>query len=260
MKITKHICFYYIENRIKYLNQIIDETSTYDITTDIYIHTNNLLFSTDVLNNYSNGSIKIVYYDLANNIEFNANPLRFPYYMREFIKSQHNDYDIFIYVEDDILIPKKAIEYWLQYKDIVLKHNYNLEFFRIEVDKNNIEYTIDNGTCLTESIDQHLTKTIYIDNELYILNDQNPYCAFWIYDKNEFNKYINSPYYNTFDKRQETMAFGLHKPDIICYNGTIVPLQNNKLHKDCRVYHIPNKFINSDFGWKIHLFDEVCKI
>ena len=42
MKITKHISFYYLENRIAYINNIIDETNKYEYTTDIFIHTNNI--------------------------------------------------------------------------------------------------------------------------------------------------------------------------------------------------------------------------
>ena len=40
MIITKHIAFFFIEKRIKYINTIINEANNYKYKTDIYIYTN----------------------------------------------------------------------------------------------------------------------------------------------------------------------------------------------------------------------------
>lgn len=37
MKITKHISFYFLKERIIYINRIIDETNTYEYRTDVFI-------------------------------------------------------------------------------------------------------------------------------------------------------------------------------------------------------------------------------
>ena len=47
-----------------------------------------------------------------------------------------------MYIEDDILVPWKTIQYWLEYNEKLISMNYNLGFVRIEVD-NNIEYITD---------------------------------------------------------------------------------------------------------------------
>jgi hypothetical protein len=47
-----------------------------------------------------------------------------------------------MYIEDDILVPSKAIKYWLEYNEKLIEYNCNLGFVRIEVD-NNIEYITD---------------------------------------------------------------------------------------------------------------------
>ena len=60
MKITKHISFYFLMNRIIYINNIIDETNKYEYTTDIFIHTNNIDLHEGMFNNYTNGYIKSV--------------------------------------------------------------------------------------------------------------------------------------------------------------------------------------------------------
>lgn len=65
MKITKHVSFYFIRDRILYVNNILDETNKYAYTTDIFIHTNNadlhlfsfktlILFMKNIIINYIN--------------------------------------------------------------------------------------------------------------------------------------------------------------------------------------------------------------
>ena len=39
---------------------------------------------------------------------------------------QRKLYDFFIYSEDDILFTKKNFYYWLKYKDLCIKNDYNL--------------------------------------------------------------------------------------------------------------------------------------
>ena len=66
MKIAKHISFFYVEDRLRYVNKILRETNNYEHVTDVFIHTN-YAFSKDKLEPYANGSINIVYHDVSNN-------------------------------------------------------------------------------------------------------------------------------------------------------------------------------------------------
>ena len=268
MKITRHLTYYYDENtksRIKYINNTINEINNGIYKTDIYIHTN-YLFQKDLLNNNNKGIVEIVVHKLLN-------PMYLPWKCRDLLKKQKDEYDIFMYHEDDILVPNEAINYWLKYKDLVMKENYNLGFFRIEKDKNGIEYTTDNSTMPGE-YSNYLTKGINLNDIEYIINDQNPYCAFWIYDKNEFTKFINSHLYDINNIRgygeRESSAIGLHGlfQNTNWYKGTIVPIIDNMLIKSCRIYHLTNNYINGscpasrglkERGWRPHRFDEVLK-
>jgi hypothetical protein len=258
MKITKHISFYYIPERFQYINKIIKETNTYNYKTDIFIHTN-VNFSLDFLTNYDNGSINIIVHDLTN-----TDPYYLTWMCRDLLKEQKNNYDIFMYIEDDILVKKEAIEYWLKYKNNVLENNYNLGFFRIEIDDKGYEYTSDNSSSPDGKVEEYLTNSIEINNEKYIINNKNPYCAFWIYDKNEFQRFVESNYYNINNiigyHIREASAIGLHGLHTDWYNGTVIPLENNKLHKSSRIYHLPNNYINKENGWKLHLFEDVVRI
>ena len=229
MKVTKHIAFFYNESRFQYLNKTLEETNNYDYITDIFIHTNKD-FSNDKLYKYENGSLNIVTHDLSN-----RHPYDLPKLTRSLMKYQRDLYDIFIYVEDDILIPNNSLQYWVHHKDILLKHNYNLGFIRIEFDNQNKEYCTD--ICHSPDMSNlgFLTKEVIIESQKYIINDKNPYCGFWIYDKLEFNKFVDSKYYdirnvNGYDIRA-VVAIGLHGVHTDWYKNTVIPLKENKLVK-----------------------------
>lgn len=252
MKITKHISFYFSMDRIIYINNIINETNKYEYTTDIFIHTNNINLQKEMFNNYTNGYIKIIYHDLSN-----INPFYLTWKCRDLLQQQQYDYDIFIYIEDDILVPFKAIKYWLKYNEKLIEMNYNLGFVRIEVEKN-IEY-------ITDLYGKKFDKIINLNDEIYCVNNKNPYCAFWIYNKNEFNKFINSKYYNIsnilgYDIREKS-AIGLHGLKTDWYKNTLIPIINNKLIEECKIYHMPNNYvIDKKTPFATIKFDEALKI
>ena len=236
MRITKHISFYYIENRVCYMNKIIDETNKYKFITDLYIHTNSKILKKEDFNEYTNGNINIIYHDLSN-----IHPYYLTWKCRNLLKTQANDYDIFIYTEDDILIPFNAILYWLEYNKNLIRHNYNLGFVRIE--------TKDNEEYLTDLPGNKLKTTINLDGIDYCINNINPYCAMWIYNKDEFNKFVSSKYYNIntipgYGIREKS-AIGLHGKSNYWYKGTLIPLINNKLNINCKIYHLPNNYVEN---------------
>ena len=247
MKITKHISFYYILSRIKYINSIIDETNKYELITDIYIHTNvDNLDKRQLFTPYNNGTLNIIYHDLTN-----IHPYYLTWKCRDLMKHQKKEYDIFMYIEDDILVPWNSIKYWFKYYKNLLNMNYNLGFLRIE-NFNNTEY------C-TDLPKKKIKNNIILDKINYAINNINPYCAFWIYDKDTFNKFIDSKYYDINNiggcvpvskkyknglQIRESSAFGLHCMETPFFKNTLIPIINNKLINDCKIYHLPNNYIN----------------
>lgn len=85
----------------------------------------------------------------------------------------------------------------------------------------------------------------------------NPYCSFWIYDKNEFFNFTKSKFWR-FDWRYETIsgeklireinAIGYHHPLMKRYKATIVPEKKNKILNDCFINHLSNKYANAPAG------------
>ncbi len=285
MKISAHITFFYRDEQIDdrwtnadkkfpYLKKIIDEYNTYPVNVDIYIHTNKT-FDLEIINNneYNNGTLKIVKHNLNKYILFKGKNYYLTWASRKTIKKQRDKYDIFIYQEDDILIPKNAFNYWKENKSECIKNRLNLGFLRIEL-KDDIEYVSD--------LEKKLSKKIKVNNKQYIVNDVNPYCAFWIYDKNELNAWINSKLWNLInihgrgavvslklekiglnripilryllysyrnkrpDSAMEASAIGLNGLNLNWYKHTVILLDKNNLNEDCRVYHLSNYYANEN--------------
>ncbi len=247
MRITKHITFFFIQDRIKYINAIISEVNNYNHETDIFIHTNVSHLAPNHFVTNSKGKVVIVYHDLSG-----EHPYKLSWKCRALLAEQKSDYDIFIYCEDDILIPSAAIEYWNKYNHKLIENGYNLGFMRIE--------TYNGEEFISDLPGVKLDKKQLIDGELFSVNDKNPYCAFWIYNKNEFNKFVNSLYYSIeniphYDTREKS-AIGLHGVGIEWYKATVIPIYNGMLTTNCKVYHLPNNYVNNHYMFATIKFNE----
>jgi hypothetical protein len=241
-KIVKHIAFYYNESRLQYLNQLIDVAQTYTYDTDIFIHTHQP-FDKSSLHSYSRGLLEIVVHTFAPG----EHPFTLPWKCRDLLKTQKHDYDIFMYVEDDILVPQTAIDYWIQYKSDVMFEECNLGFIRIEIDeRTKKEYLSD-----LEGM-KYPYRTMNIEDMTYLINETNTYCAFWIYDKTEFGRWTDSVYYDInnitgYDTRERS-AIGLHgiRPPNGWYKYTVFPLVSPKqIVASCKIYHLPNNYVSN---------------
>lgn len=247
MKLTIHITYFYLEKRIVLINNIINETNKYECEADIFIHTNNPDLNVTTFDKYTNGKITLLYHNFTN-----INPELLSWTCRDLMKRQIDEYDLFMYIEDDMLVPYKAIKYWLKYSEKLIDLKYNLGFVRIET-KDNVEY-------ITDLYGEKLDTCIRLDQK-YCVNNKNPYCAFWIYNKKEFNKFINSPYYHIQNIRgydiRAASAIGLHGNHTPWYKGTLIPMVNDKLIDDCKIYHMPNNYVvNNDTLFATIKFDE----
>jgi hypothetical protein len=150
-------------------------------------------------------------------------------------------------------VPYEAIKYWIEYNEKLTQMNYNVGFLRIEVE-NNIEY-------ITDLPGKKFDTIIKLNGETYCVNNINPYCAFWIYNKKEFNKFVDSKYYNIhnikgYDIREQS-AVGLHGDKTNWYKNTLIPTVENKLIPECKVYHMPNNYVlNKTTNFATIKFDE----
>lgn len=261
MNIAVHIAFYYIESRLGFINKILLNLSDIPHHIKVFIYSSKMF---DLRSPFKNIEVEVIPFRFLNLrigkkfligkgllnsiIPISLRHYFHPYYLtwknREYVKRLVDQYDVQIYLEDDIGFTKETFEYWLNYKKACMDHDYNLGFLRVEVDE-------DNNKLFCSDLTKTPERIIHIENRLFLLNDQNPYCGFWIYDQDELKKFTESKEWGFKFKEykiREKSAVGWHGRNMKRYKGTVIPLQameNNTYvtHDDCKVYHLSNRFI-----------------
>ena len=247
MRITKHIAFFFVESRLQYLNKMIANTNSYKFTTDIFIHTNTEL-PLSMFTRYTNGKFEVIVHDLTG-----IHPFYLTWKCKDLLTKQKDDYDIFMYTEDDMLIPFTTIQYWLQYKSLLTPLRYNLGFLRIETD-GNTEFVTD------QTPGDRLHTKVVINESEFVKNDR-PYCAFWIYDKEMFNHFVSTDGWKKSKIDNEGyirlyIAFGMQDRIYNKFDSTVIPLIGSTLDERCKVYHLPNNYVNSGYHASVK-FNEI---
>lgn len=244
MRITVHITFYVKNNlkeKLKKLSKIYNSFFTLSKNTHIYIHTNKKI------KNYKK-NLFFIYHNIVN-----QDPFKLSWKYRSIMEKQKNDYDYFIYSEDDILFNLTNFKYWLKYKKFIENNNFNIGFLRTE--KSDLDNTL-------WSPDQFEKSNEYIIlNKKKFLVLKNPYCAMWIYDKAEFSNFIKSKFWdlrkwrgvNSFTRLydREKAAIGWNGLNMRRYNATVIPLVNDKIIDSCLINHTSNKYVKE--RGRIHL-------
>ena len=245
-KISVHIPLYlkkpYNKRKLKNFNKVCKSLLSLSNKSQIFVHTNKKLKS-------KNKKIKYFYYNFKKD-----HPFKLTWYCRNLMKSQKNDFDIFIYCEDDILFNKKNFYYWLKHKNICIKNNYNLGFLRFEINKK------DKNFYSTDQVEQS-SKYLNLSKKKYLVL-ANSNCSFWMYDKKEFNDFIKTKFYN-FNWRwisisnilliREMAAVGWHGENMNGlsmnrYKATVVPFKNNKLDDGSLIRHLSDNYANAPQG------------
>ncbi len=252
MKIAAHITFFYSSTRLQYLEKVIERLLEIDPEMDIFIYTNR---ESTLYPENNNIKFRVFNYRKFTFARFSKNSLFYklgikwlvhPFYLawenRENIENLVEEYEVQMYLEDDIEFKKENFHYWLRYKKQALSNNFNLGFFRYELDK-------ENKKLLTD-ITWPLTEVIELEGKKYLMNKHNPYCGFWIMEKKELKKFIKSPEWRfEFDGYgiRAKAAVGWHGINMNRYKGTIIPLIKNEdslvTPIDSAVHHLPNNYI-----------------
>lgn len=207
------IAFHYIPDRLKYVMSLLERFSTYDMDMHIIIDTNK---------SFSLEGAEICVHDSL------EHPYHLTWIHRQHFKDNIDNYDWFMYVEDDMDVPfENFITYTENFK--LLWPSYIPSFVRIERFEGK-EFNTDN------TAHQHPV-FININNKTFTTLG-NPYHAFWIMPQKEL-KSTMLPNFVRREISRETAAsypmWGLRKkPLVMIENGQVSPL--------CYSYHLANNY------------------
>ena len=215
------IAHYYNPDRLVYLNQVVYNFLSYDIKVDIIINTNS--------KNLTSLCSKNVAIYIPKNL---PHPYFLTWLHRACMLDLINEYDYFLYTEDDLLLPfENFVEYLKNFE--LLFPKYVPSFVRIEkIDGKNIVVDVQKK--------QNKNNIINYLNKQFISLDR-PYHGFWIMPQKQLKETMTDNFIEvcTTDMSREYAAsypmWTLKKtPLVMIENGQISPL--------CYSYHLPNTY------------------
>jgi len=219
MKLLVCIAFHYVAERLKYLDAVLSIRKTYNCEVDIIVDTNtnfklDLMFS----------GVKFICHD----------NLKHPFHLtsihRQHFKNNIDNYDYFMYVEDDILVPYNNFRNYIE-NFTILWPIYVPSFIRIE-EADGVQY-------VSDVVKQQTLQIIEVNgNQFAHLNFPNDYHGFWIMPRKELKESMTADFTKLSDNREGNAMFagwGLGKT-------TLVELKNNLISPACYSYHLPNNY------------------
>jgi hypothetical protein len=173
-KILICICFHYTDDGVQYLKKIVDNCLSYPMDVEIIIDTNEDNEVMDEFNNKSN--IAVAYHT---NLE---HPYHLTWKHREHMAQLIDDYDYFMYLEHDMLVPYENFVEYTKNFPILYPMGFVPSFIRVE-EANSKEYVSD---LLGPQEDLFSLK---VDGKVFA-NLTHPYHAFWIMPQKELAESI----------------------------------------------------------------------
>jgi hypothetical protein len=221
-KILVCIAFHYVESRLVYVNQLINNYITYDADVDIIVDCNQ-----DVKLN-----AKVCVHDLEH-------PYHLTWMHRKHFADNIDNYDYFMYVEDDMLVTYEAFNEYVSNFDELWGLGCVPSFIRVE-QYNGKKFVID----VTSS---HQFVDLIFVNGKYFGNLSQPYHAFWIMPKKQLKENMDNDFVKVDLSRENAASYpmwGLHKKPMVRIEG-------NQISRLCFSYHLANNYAcdnNTYFG------------
>ena len=222
----------YGDDQLGYLNRVIDEFKSYkEFDVSVTIHSTT---------NINRSDIKLVMHPIS--VKFF---LVFKHRM-EFYE-QRDNFDLFLYNENDMLIEEEAIKTYCKYDDS-LPIDTCLGFLRYEqrINDNNL-YFPDMNPFWGETIKE---KDIQIGDSKYF-KTQNPHQGCWLLSKAKLKTFLFSDGYFIETNSLETGATGPFLDWGLGGNIKKVHIQDRKDLKNCLIHHLSDKYANKpDAVWQ----------
>jgi hypothetical protein len=241
MKILSTIASY-SGNSNKYIKTVTNELSK---VSDVVV------FSPEIIN-VENVHTEIRSKDLGHALVFEP---------RQYIIDHLNDYDYFLYNEDDIFISAECLKFAIEINEKLIKHNiqYNVGMLRYELENNVPEFvdlspynSVHLGGNGVSDIIRYVTR---ISSEYYF-NAWNPHSGNFLLSRDQVkllhdNGHFSTTPQSTFAGILESGATGFHNVML-----KYTPVTN---YKQLMVHHMSNKYIFNPVKVSLELLDNFFK-
>jgi hypothetical protein len=233
-KLLIHIAFHYSPGREQYLHQILSEIAIYGFQKiDVTIDTNDSATEDLSLDSYSPLAINIAVHDRLDD------PFMLTWQHRQPMADRLDDYDYFMYVEDDILVPFRALQGWLADSRRLHNSNYRRGFLRTEL-------TADNTLVSTDQRYKSTAAHFCLVAGRMWFYPENPYHAFWFYSRAQMDTFIESASWRDGNREdwgiRERAAAGMIWLDSDRHHSLVPVTGFGRVRDDALVAHLPNNY------------------
>ena len=232
-----HITFHYSLSREQYLLKVLDNFKLYQLKSL------KVIIDTNV--NTTKERLSTIIKNLPFSVEIHchenlSHPFNLAWTHRPHMLKQINNYDIFLYLEDDILIPWDNFKSWLEENNDIDRHGYLRGFLRVETAENGTIYSVDCKQATKDPI-------IFRIGKKYYFQPQYPYHACWLYNKKQMRDFVKSQAWidgNCQWGIRERAAFG-NMWQTPSYHRTVLPIEpDGTIDKNALNYHLSNNYYN----------------
>lgn len=161
---------------------------------------------------------------------------------RQYMKDHINDYDVFMYIEDDMLIKYEQLTNYLETLELVWP-KYLPSFIRYELNDEGERYALD-----IKKIDFNERNILSINGKKYY-KLYELYCACWVLTAKLLKENITDEFTNTPTTHHQIRTRAASYTNATLKNAlgmtTILELEEDKLQLSelCTVHHLSNRYI-----------------
>lgn len=220
------IAYHYNPNKLTYLKSVLDNFLGYNLDTTIFVDTNSYE-TVDSLLDYPNVFVYV------------HTKLKHPHHLawihRQHMESLLDDFDYFMYIEDDIIIPFENFKVYLNNFENLFP-SYIPSFIRLEHKKEDL-FIVD----VQKRVNLSEKEIISINNKNFITLER-PYHAFWIMPSKELKESIT----NDFVRYNECREMAASYPMSELKKRPLIMLDGDKISSLCYSFHLPNNYVNME--------------
>lgn len=250
-RLLVHIAFHFVEARTKYLAEVIANFASYDLDRiEVVVDTNSdeTRLAVGALPSAPHVAVRVQVHDAL------PHPFALTWAHRAAMPARQSEFDLFMYIEDDILVPWSAVEAWLASTDALYARGFLRGFLRTEENEEHELLAADWAARLNDPI------VHTFDGQRYV-RTHFAYHAFWIYTAEQVRDFMrlrewrelgmhrrsnillgNAEWWLSPGSMRERAAFGMiHvKPG---RHRVLLPLAAaGQIDPICHVKHLPNNY------------------
>jgi hypothetical protein len=238
VRILVHVAFHFDRSRLRYIKEVLRNISSYRVKECCIV----------VDTNSDATRFAFERFGIPGQVRVQAQ-LRHPFMLtwacREEFAKKIDEYDVFMYVEDDILVPFAAITRWHEELDRVRSAGFLPGFLRVELNRC--------GSLVSSDFfsPASCSDIVSLEGRRYLCPPY-PYQAFWIYDRTTMREFVESesfwpraPEQGNLQYIRERAALGLtfESSPLGSYSRHVIPLTSDgQVDSQAYVFHLPSNY------------------